>query len=97
MLESPRKEMVIFEHSGHRPSFEEPEEFVALMARVLAQTYESDDPVGTVECRNDTYDFTISFPALFADLTAALGMATRSSTLWIATSSRQTRTNLLVW
>ena len=41
------------------------------MARVLEQTYGSDDPVETVEYRNDTYDFTISFPALFADLTAA--------------------------
>ena len=70
-LSAPHKEMVIFERSGHRPSFEEPGEFAALMARVLEQTSGSNDPVGTVEYRNDAYGFTISFPELFADLTTA--------------------------
>lgn len=38
MLEAPSKEKIIFEHSGHRPSFEEPGVFSALMARVLDET-----------------------------------------------------------
>jgi pimeloyl-ACP methyl ester carboxylesterase len=38
MLEAPTKERIIFEHSGHRPQFEEPEVFATLMARVLAET-----------------------------------------------------------
>jgi len=42
-----------------------------LMARVLDQTYGANDTAGTAEYQNDTYDFTISFPALFADLTTA--------------------------
>ena len=38
MLEAPSKERVVFEHSGHRPSFEEPAAFASLMTRVLAET-----------------------------------------------------------
>ena len=36
-LEAPSKELVIFEHSGHRPQFEEPAAFVTLMRRVAAE------------------------------------------------------------
>jgi proline iminopeptidase len=39
MLAAPSKERVIFAHSGHRPQFEEPGEFAALMRRVLDDTY----------------------------------------------------------
>lgn len=35
MLSAPSKEMIIFEHSGHRPIFEEPAEFAAVMTRIL--------------------------------------------------------------
>jgi pimeloyl-ACP methyl ester carboxylesterase len=42
MLEAPSKELVVFEHSGHRPSFEEPAAFVSVMTRVLQETYGSD-------------------------------------------------------
>lgn len=38
LLEAPSKERVVFEHSGHRPSFEEPAEFVRLMTRVVEET-----------------------------------------------------------
>ncbi|MCZ7539404.1 MAG: alpha/beta hydrolase [Anaerolineae bacterium] len=41
LLEAPAKEMVVFEHSGHRPLFEEPAAFAALMKRVLEATYTS--------------------------------------------------------
>lgn len=68
-LEAPLKEMVIFERSGHRPSFEEPAEFAALMATMREQTYQSSNTGKTVEYQNDTYDLTVSFPALFAELT----------------------------
>ncbi|MCC7352897.1 MAG: alpha/beta hydrolase [Anaerolineae bacterium] len=34
-LVAPSKEMIVFEHSGHRPLFEEPAEFASVMARVL--------------------------------------------------------------
>jgi pimeloyl-ACP methyl ester carboxylesterase len=37
-LQAPIKELVIFEHSGHRPQFEEPDVFAALMARVVDET-----------------------------------------------------------
>jgi proline iminopeptidase len=37
-LEAPAKEWIVFEHSGHRPSFEEPDTFVRVMARVRAET-----------------------------------------------------------
>jgi pimeloyl-ACP methyl ester carboxylesterase len=37
-LEAPSKERVVFEHSGHRPLFEEPALFTALMARVVDET-----------------------------------------------------------
>lgn len=38
-LDAPSKELVIFEHSGHRTLFEEPAAFSALMTRVLNDTY----------------------------------------------------------
>lgn len=38
ILDAPAKEMILFEHSGHRPLFEEPAEFAALMARVVEET-----------------------------------------------------------
>jgi pimeloyl-ACP methyl ester carboxylesterase len=41
-LKAPAKEMVVFEHSGHRPSFEEPGAFTALMARVVGETLATD-------------------------------------------------------
>ena len=41
MLEAPSKEMTIFEHSGHRPLFEEPAAFASVMTRVLDDTYAS--------------------------------------------------------
>ncbi len=37
-LEAPAKERIVFEHSGHRPSFEEPARFAQVMARVLDET-----------------------------------------------------------
>ncbi|MCZ7552373.1 MAG: hypothetical protein B6D39_05545 [Anaerolineae bacterium UTCFX2] len=39
MLKAPSKEKIIFEHSGHRPLFEEPAAFASLMARVLNETF----------------------------------------------------------
>lgn len=39
LLEAPSKERVVFEHSGHRPSFEEPGRFARLMRRILDETY----------------------------------------------------------
>ena len=39
MLNAPSKEMIVFEHSGHRPLFEEPATFAAVMQRVLDDTY----------------------------------------------------------
>jgi proline iminopeptidase len=39
LLDAPSKEWIVFEHSGHRPSFEEPGVFAALMARVRDETY----------------------------------------------------------
>jgi len=41
MFEAPSKEMIIFEHSGHRPLFEEPAAFASLMTRILDDTYAS--------------------------------------------------------
>jgi pimeloyl-ACP methyl ester carboxylesterase len=38
MLEAPSKEWVVFERSGHRPSFEQPADFVDLMLRVRDET-----------------------------------------------------------
>lgn len=38
MLEAPSKARVVFERSGHRPSFEEPDVFVDLMRRVRDET-----------------------------------------------------------
>jgi pimeloyl-ACP methyl ester carboxylesterase len=37
-LDAPAKRLVVFEHSGHRPQFEEPAAFAALMRRVVAET-----------------------------------------------------------
>jgi pimeloyl-ACP methyl ester carboxylesterase/small basic protein len=42
MLEAPSKDLIVFEHSGHRPSFEEPAAFTTLMDRVLEETYGND-------------------------------------------------------
>jgi pimeloyl-ACP methyl ester carboxylesterase len=39
MLEARSKEMIVFEHSGHRPLFEEPAAFDSLMTRILKETY----------------------------------------------------------
>ncbi len=40
MLTAPGKQMIVFEQSGHKPSFEEPERFVQVMtSTVLAETY----------------------------------------------------------
>ncbi|MGD2041807.1 MAG: alpha/beta hydrolase, partial [Anaerolineae bacterium] len=41
MLQAPSKEMITFDHSGHRPLFEEPAAFASLMARTLDTTYVS--------------------------------------------------------
>ena len=38
MLDAPSKELITFEHSGHRPSFEQPAAFASIMTRVLAET-----------------------------------------------------------
>lgn len=38
MLEAPSRERVVFEHSGHRPPFEEPDVFADLMRRVRDET-----------------------------------------------------------
>jgi pimeloyl-ACP methyl ester carboxylesterase len=38
-LEAPHKERVVFEGSGHRPTFEEPGRFAQLMRRVRDETY----------------------------------------------------------
>lgn len=38
LLHAPSKELVVFDDSGHRPSFEQPHEFAALMADVLAHS-----------------------------------------------------------
>ena len=38
-LEAPSKERLVFEQSGHRPSFEEPATFAALMTRIRDETY----------------------------------------------------------
>jgi pimeloyl-ACP methyl ester carboxylesterase len=39
MLDAPSKELVVFEHSGHRPSFEQPAAFVSVMTRLVEETY----------------------------------------------------------
>jgi pimeloyl-ACP methyl ester carboxylesterase len=39
MLDAPRKERIIFEHSGHRAQFDEPAAFASLMSRILEDTY----------------------------------------------------------
>jgi pimeloyl-ACP methyl ester carboxylesterase len=41
LLEAPSKERIVFEHSGHRPTFEEPGRFAELMERVRDETYAS--------------------------------------------------------
>lgn len=38
LLAAPSKERIVFEHSGHRPPFEEPAAFASLMRRVLDET-----------------------------------------------------------
>ena len=39
LLEAPAKERIVFEDSGHRPSFEEPGRYAELMRRVRDETY----------------------------------------------------------
>jgi proline iminopeptidase len=39
VLRAPSKERIIFEHSGHRPPFEQPSTFAALMRRVAVETH----------------------------------------------------------
>jgi pimeloyl-ACP methyl ester carboxylesterase len=39
MLQAPSKEMIIFEHSGHRPPFEEPASFAEVMKMVMDENY----------------------------------------------------------
>ena len=41
LLQAPSKEMITFEHSGHRPLFEEPAKFALVMSRILDDTYVS--------------------------------------------------------
>jgi len=41
MLEAPSKEWIVFEHSGHRPLFEEPAAFAEVMKRVLDDNHMS--------------------------------------------------------
>jgi hypothetical protein len=38
LLQAPAKERIVFERSGHRPSFEEPATFAELMRRVRDET-----------------------------------------------------------
>ena len=38
LLDAPSKERIVFEHSGHRPLFEEPAAFASIMARIHADT-----------------------------------------------------------
>jgi len=38
LLDAPSKEKIVFEESGHRPSFEQPERFVEMMRDVLRET-----------------------------------------------------------
>lgn len=40
MLDAPTKELIIFDHSGHRPLFEQPGEFAEVMTRILEETYQ---------------------------------------------------------
>jgi pimeloyl-ACP methyl ester carboxylesterase len=42
MLSAPHKEMIVFEHSGHRSLFDEPAVFAEVMRRVSGATYLSD-------------------------------------------------------
>jgi proline iminopeptidase len=37
-LQAPAKELIIFDRSGHRPSFEQPAEFASLMRRIVGDT-----------------------------------------------------------
>ena len=39
LLDAPTKDWIVFEHSGHRPSFEEPARFAEVMTRVRTETY----------------------------------------------------------
>lgn len=41
LLQAPSKEMITFEHSSHRPLFEEPATFASVMSRILDDTYVS--------------------------------------------------------
>jgi pimeloyl-ACP methyl ester carboxylesterase len=65
MLEAPSKERIIFEHSGHRPLFEEPAVFTSLMAKVLVDTYVGNEQ-GSDGVFALAYDRTERFPASMA-------------------------------
>ena len=41
-LEAPRKQLTIFEDSGHGMIWQEPDKFHALMQQVIAETYPND-------------------------------------------------------
>jgi pimeloyl-ACP methyl ester carboxylesterase len=47
MLAAPSKERIVFEGVGHRAHFDRPAEFVALMSRVLDETYAPADAAAT--------------------------------------------------
>jgi pimeloyl-ACP methyl ester carboxylesterase len=42
LLEAPSKELIIVENTGHRPLFEKPVAFAALMSRILERTSQND-------------------------------------------------------
>jgi pimeloyl-ACP methyl ester carboxylesterase len=44
VLEAPSKELFTFEHSGHRPLFEEPAMFASVMTGILDHTYVNSQP-----------------------------------------------------
>jgi pimeloyl-ACP methyl ester carboxylesterase len=41
LVNAPSKEMIVFEHSGHRPLFEEPGLFAEVMGKVVDENYRS--------------------------------------------------------
>lgn len=42
MLSAPSKEKIVFNHSGHRPLFEQPDDFASVMTDVMEDTYPSE-------------------------------------------------------
>jgi pimeloyl-ACP methyl ester carboxylesterase len=47
MLEAPSKKVIVFEHSGHRPLFEEPAAFTEVMKQLLEDTYKANRNVSS--------------------------------------------------